>query len=174
MIEIHSAKNCEGAEARFALAVQNHDQRGSHDTADAVNPPLSILSRMMLGGSTDVESDCPVFELPDDDVLEEDALNEGPLGGDLDLAELVCHEPLVKLTPGPWISLGGYLDYEGWADRERFLELDRAIAARRATEWVPGVKARHYRANWPKRPRDVVAYPGTNEGASHLDRKHAA
>jgi hypothetical protein len=37
--------------------------------------------------------------------------------------------PLRKLPPSPWLSLGGYFDYVHWADRERFMELDRAIAA---------------------------------------------
>ena len=37
--------------------------------------------------------------------------------------------PLPKLAAGPWRSLGGYFDYTHWADRERFLELDKAIAA---------------------------------------------
>jgi hypothetical protein len=37
--------------------------------------------------------------------------------------------PLPKLEAGPWRSLGGYFDYTHWADRERFLELDKAIAA---------------------------------------------
>jgi hypothetical protein len=43
-----------------------------------------------------------------------------------------CYEsssPLRKLPPSPWRSLGGYFDYDHWADRERFVELDRAIAA---------------------------------------------
>jgi hypothetical protein len=37
--------------------------------------------------------------------------------------------PLPKLAAGPWRSLGGYFDYTHWADRDRFLELDKAIAA---------------------------------------------
>jgi hypothetical protein len=37
--------------------------------------------------------------------------------------------PLQKLAAGPWRSLGGYFDYSHWPDRERFLELDKAIAA---------------------------------------------
>ena len=37
--------------------------------------------------------------------------------------------PLEKLPEGPWRSLGGYFDYSLWPDRERFLELDRAIAS---------------------------------------------
>ncbi len=37
--------------------------------------------------------------------------------------------PLQKLAEGPWRSLGGYFDYTFWADRERFLELDKAIAS---------------------------------------------
>jgi hypothetical protein len=36
--------------------------------------------------------------------------------------------PLEKVAPGPWRSLGGYFDYGSWEDRERFLELDAAIA----------------------------------------------
>ena len=36
--------------------------------------------------------------------------------------------PIQKLAAGPWRSLGGYFDYSAWTDRERFRELDRAIA----------------------------------------------
>jgi len=36
--------------------------------------------------------------------------------------------PLPKLPPGPWRSLGGHFDYSTWQDRNRFLELDRALA----------------------------------------------
>ena len=28
----------------------------------------------------------------------------------------------------PWLSLGGCFDYTHWEDRERFVELDKAIA----------------------------------------------
>ncbi len=36
----------------------------------------------------------------------------------------------VKLVPisHPWRSLGGFLDYEHWPDRDRFMELDAAIS----------------------------------------------
>jgi hypothetical protein len=36
----------------------------------------------------------------------------------------------LKLVPvsHPWRSLGGFLDYEHWLDRDRFVELDRAIS----------------------------------------------
>jgi hypothetical protein len=37
--------------------------------------------------------------------------------------------PLQKASAGSWVSLGGYFDYSTWADRERFVELDRVIAA---------------------------------------------
>jgi hypothetical protein len=37
-------------------------------------------------------------------------------------------EPLQRVPESPWRSLGGFLDYSNWHDRERFLELDRAIA----------------------------------------------
>jgi len=36
--------------------------------------------------------------------------------------------PLSKVSAGPWISAGGYFDYSDWAARERFMELDKAIA----------------------------------------------
>jgi hypothetical protein len=39
--------------------------------------------------------------------------------------------PLQKVAQGPWRSLGGYFDYTDWQDRERFMELDRAIALSR-------------------------------------------
>jgi hypothetical protein len=35
--------------------------------------------------------------------------------------------PLQILPPGPFRSLGGYLDYSEWPARARFLELDRAL-----------------------------------------------
>lgn len=41
--------------------------------------------------------------------------------------------PLVKLPPCPWRSLGGYLNYENWPERERFAELDLAIKSRTDT-----------------------------------------
>jgi len=56
--------------------------------------------------------------------------NESDESVDLDcsLPETVCAVPrLRKLPPGPSRSLGGYLDYEGWPDRDRFMELDRAL-----------------------------------------------
>jgi hypothetical protein len=41
---------------------------------------------------------------------------------------------LRKLPPGPFRSLGQHLDYAGWADCERFLELDREIQRGAALE----------------------------------------
>jgi hypothetical protein len=38
--------------------------------------------------------------------------------------------PLHQLEPGPWRSLGGYLNYTRWPERERFAELDLAIKVR--------------------------------------------
>ena len=43
--------------------------------------------------------------------------------------ELIQPLPLTPHPPGPWRSLGRYLDYTHWSDRERFRELDRAIQA---------------------------------------------
>ena len=42
--------------------------------------------------------------------------------------------PLQKVPPGEWRSLGGYFDYSHWVDRERFLELDKAIAANQRSQ----------------------------------------
>jgi hypothetical protein len=39
------------------------------------------------------------------------------------------HTPLRKFPGGAWQSLGGYLDYSNWSARDRFMELDQAIAA---------------------------------------------
>lgn len=44
-----------------------------------------------------------------------------------DITDAPPARPLKPLAPGPWRSLGRYLDYSNWADRERFVELDRAI-----------------------------------------------
>ena len=44
------------------------------------------------------------------------------------------------LPKGPWRSLGGYLDYTDWSDRDRFIELDDAIhrKAYKRTRLLPG------------------------------------
>ena len=34
---------------------------------------------------------------------------------------------LVRLPPSPFRSLGGYFNYEGWPDQQRFMELDEAL-----------------------------------------------
>ena len=36
---------------------------------------------------------------------------------------------LARHAPGPWISIGGYLDYTNWPERHRFLWLDEQIAS---------------------------------------------
>ena len=48
-----------------------------------------------------------------------------------DISSREVRPPLPKLAAGPWRSLGGYFDYSHWPDRERFLELDKAIATNR-------------------------------------------
>lgn len=55
-----------------------------------------------------------------DDLLPEERwFEEGTCGETIRL--------LNPVPPGPWRSLGRCLDYTNWADRERFIELDRAI-----------------------------------------------
>jgi hypothetical protein len=34
---------------------------------------------------------------------------------------------LVRLPPSPFRSFGGYFNYEGWPDQQRFMELDEAL-----------------------------------------------
>jgi hypothetical protein len=34
---------------------------------------------------------------------------------------------LARLPPSPFRSLGGYFNYEGWPDQQRFMELDEAL-----------------------------------------------
>ena len=50
----------------------------------------------------------------------------------IEMANDVCADfeaisRLRRLPPGPWRSRGEYLDYTNWSDRDRFIELDRAI-----------------------------------------------
>jgi len=35
--------------------------------------------------------------------------------------------PLARLAGGPYQSIGGFFDYSNWIDRDRFMELDKAI-----------------------------------------------
>ena len=47
---------------------------------------------------------------------------------DRTLIESVCVTTRQRKLPrGPFRSLGGYLDYAGWPECQRFMELDRAI-----------------------------------------------
>jgi hypothetical protein len=45
--------------------------------------------------------------------------------------------PLVRLPPSPFRSLGGYFNYEGWPDQQRFVELDEALRCKRAAPRPP-------------------------------------
>lgn len=50
--------------------------------------------------------------------------------GEPDSARTVADEavpPLRRLPASQFRSLGGYLDYEGWSDQQRFIELDEAL-----------------------------------------------
>jgi hypothetical protein len=49
-------------------------------------------------------------------------------GGDLS-AGLETRTHIPKVPHGPWRSLGGCFDYSQWEDRDRFLELDKALAS---------------------------------------------
>lgn len=71
--------------------------------------------------------------------------------------------PLPQIAPGPWRSLGRYLDYTNWADRDRFVELDRAIeanaqldeaedAAEETPEWSTALDPESPFAIWGLRP----------------------
>jgi hypothetical protein len=59
------------------------------------------------------------------------AFNQGPDDPTADVPSFETGTPLQKLDAGPWRSIGGRLDYSGWSARERFLELDKAIACDR-------------------------------------------
>jgi len=68
-----------------------------------------------------------------DDVLIQPAISAGDRVKDL---EAVSN--LRRLPRARWRSLGQHLDYSNWPDRERFMELDRAIEASRilaASQW---------------------------------------
>ena len=51
--------------------------------------------------------------------------------------------PLKKLPPGRWRSLGGYLNYANWSERQRFLELDAAIEALQSSQPRPAERLRN-------------------------------
>ena len=62
--------------------------------------------------------------------LAEQHEREARVAHDVETANAVREiKPLPKVEMGPWRSLGGCFDYTHWADRERFLELDKAIAS---------------------------------------------
>lgn len=65
---------------------------------------------------------CPVTMGPQEDFGRNGSGEEPrePLGG---------ISRLRRLPPGPYRSLGKYLNYEGWPECQRFLELDDAIRA---------------------------------------------
>jgi hypothetical protein len=61
----------------------------------------------------------------------EDELDAAPYEAPIEAVRVVSR--LREQPPGPYRSLGKYLDYSNWPDRERFLELDQDIR-RRALE----------------------------------------
>ena len=65
--------------------------------------------------------------------------------------------PLQKVSAGPWMSVGGYFDYSNWADRERFMELDKAIA--RAESEIPTQLSWNARLSRANTSGYVVAQP---------------
>jgi hypothetical protein len=52
----------------------------------------------------------------------------GAQGTQINTCSHEINTPLQKVSAGPWMSCGGYFDYSDWAARERFVELDKAIA----------------------------------------------
>ncbi len=59
---------------------------------------------------------------------EQQCETRGAQGTQIDACSHEISTPLQKVSAGPWMSRGGYFDYSGWAARERFVELDNAIA----------------------------------------------
>jgi hypothetical protein len=54
--------------------------------------------------------------------------------------------PIPRFPPGPWRSLGECFDYSHWPDRDRFLELDGALASAQFPE--PQDKLPHELSKW--------------------------
>ena len=155
--EFQSANNdYEGAAALFSVAVQSRDElRIPEPLADTL--ASSILSPMRSGGDAANQSR-GVFDLAHENVPGEEALDEGGLCTPGGSTKVAYDQPLVRLAPGPWVSLGGDLNYEGWKERERFVELDCAIAVLRSaarTECQRRPSVRHagaaFSGNWPVR-----------------------
>ena len=59
-------------------------------------------------------------------------LDQESAGDPANEAESVSN--LRELPPGPFRSLGRVLDYSDWPDRDRFLELDKALSASRSAD----------------------------------------
>lgn len=76
--------------------------------------------------------------------VEQDPDQEPPLGPQVvEGAGAEAAPTLIRLPPGPWRSLGRRLDYTNWTDRERFLELDRAIQTSSRLEQMSWRYCRH-------------------------------
>jgi hypothetical protein len=56
------------------------------------------------------------------------------LGRSAEATDQMARTPMTQFPCVPWRSLGGFLNYENWPERERFLELDRKIRILRAQE----------------------------------------
>ena len=59
---------------------------------------------------------------------------------------------LVRLPPSPFRSLGGYFNYEGWPDQQRFMELDEALrlkALERPQIWSKTISSVPRRSDLP-------------------------
>ena len=69
----------------------------------------------------------------------------------------IVREPLRKLPESPWRSFGGFLNYEQWEERERFLLLDRAIEALKKEDAAAG---RTFRRSLRKTEIDIEITDG--------------
>jgi len=139
--ELKSANNdCEMAAAVFTLAVQSREQLRILEAP--VASALTVEPPMMFGADERYKTS-RVIQLTNEDIPEEESLNRRAACRAIGSTEVAHDERLVRLAPGPWISLGGYLNYEGWTERERFLELDAAIAGSGTVKRGPCINADH-------------------------------
>jgi len=95
--------------------------------------------------------------------------------------------PLVRLPPSPFRSLGGYFNYEGWPDQQRFMELDEALrrkagespqiwskANSSAPEERSALRGSAFRSRWNLRPVGSQHPPNRNGQRSDAEESWKA
>jgi hypothetical protein len=97
----------------------------------------------------------------------EELMDSGDSAYELDESEFVppvadyTGPRLVRLPPSPFRSLGGYFNYAGWPEQQRFMELDDAL--RRQSREGTLTEATPIRAKWKGASPSGPLFPQQND-----------